>query len=140
MKAKKGKMSDDDGYDACDMCGAPTKGGKYVASDKAKKDALDWARARVELEARVRGVTGAHYDCTGKDDRALRVDALTALGVKGIDDRSDDYIAARLDAALEIRAETQTPAAVIAAGLNAHRTPARVEVVDANLLARKAWH
>jgi hypothetical protein len=136
---KQDKMAD--GYDACDMCGAPTKGGKYASSgDKAKKDALDWARARVELESRVRGVAGPHYDCTGKDERTLRIDALTILGVKGIDDRSDDYVAARLDAALEHRAETNTAAATFAAGMNARTSSAPVETLDANHLARKAWH
>jgi hypothetical protein len=138
---KKDKKAKKDGYDACDMCGAPVNAaGKYNGADKAKKDALDWARGRVELETRVRSVTGAHYDCTGKDDRALRLDALTALGVKGVEDRSDDYIAARLDAALELRAESNTPAAVIAAGLNVRPVSIKVETVDANHLARKAWH
>lgn len=140
-KAKKDKMADDDGYDACDMCGAPTKGGKYMSSgDKAKKDALDWARARVELETRVRSVAGAQYDCADKDDRTLRLDALAALGVKAIDGKSDDYLAARLDAALEHRAESNTAAATFAAGMNARTASVKVETLDANHLARKAWH
>jgi len=134
------KKAKADGYDMCDMCGAPVGAGGKYSGDKAKKDALDWARGRVELESRVRSVTGAHYDCTGKDDRALRLDALTALGVKGIEDRSDDYVAARLDAALELRAETNTAAATFAAGMNARPASAPVETLDANHLARKAWH
>jgi hypothetical protein len=137
-EAKHDKMSD--GYDACDMCGAPTKGGKYSGADKAKKDALDWARGRVELETRVRSVAGAQYDCADKDDRTLRLDALAALGVKALDGKSDDYLAARLDAALEHRAETNTAAATFAAGMNARTVSTPVETLDANHLARKAWH
>lgn len=136
-KAKKDKKDDD----KCDMCGAPINaGGKYSGADKAKKDALDWARARVELESRVRSVAGAHYDCTGKDDRTLRIDALTALGVKAVDGKSDDYLAARFDAALELRAENNTAAATFAAGMNVRTAPTHVETLDANHLARKAWH
>jgi len=136
-KAKKDKKDDD----MCDMCGAPVgAGGKYSGADKAKRDALDWARARIELESRVRSVAGPHYDCTSKDDRTMRLDALTVLGVKGIESRSDDYVAARLDAALELRAESNTPAAIIAAGLNARPASIPVETLDANHLARKAWH
>lgn len=136
-EAKHDKMAD--GYDACDMCGAPTKGGRY-SGDKMKADALDWARARVDLETRVRSVAGAQYDCADKDDRTLRLDALAVLGVKSVDGRSDDYLAARLDAALEHRAETNTAAATFAANMNARTVSTPVETLDANHLARKAWH
>lgn len=124
--------------DQCDACGAPTRGGRYY-SEGMKADAMADARARVELEHRVRAVAGADYTCDGKDDRALRLDALTKLGVAGLDDRSDDYIAARLDAALEAHAAKSTPAAVIAAALHAPRA-AGLPTLDANALTRKVWH
>lgn len=123
----------------CDMCGAPTRGGRY-SSDVVKADALTEARARVELETRVRAVVAADYTCDGKDDRSLRLDALASLGVTGVDARSDDYLCARLDAALELRAQAQTPAAVIARALTATPAAAPRETLDANHLAKKAWH
>jgi hypothetical protein len=51
----------------------------------------------------------------------VRVDMLAKLGVTVGDDRSDDYVVARLDAALELAAKQHSAASVIAGALNADK-------------------
>ena len=86
---------------------------------KLKADAMGIARARVQLETLAGAVCGRKYTADGKTDRELRVDMLAKLGVTVADEKSDDYVSARLDAALEHAAKSNTAASVIAGAMNA---------------------
>lgn len=108
-------------------------------ADKAQAATVAQIRARVGLEAQVRSVCGSDHVCDGKDDRALRVDALAKLGVTVDADKSADYVAARLDAALESRAAGQTAAAVVANALNAGANQQPAPSFDANDAMRQIW-
>ena len=69
------------------------------ATDPVKLDARVTARA--ELCDRARKVAGkADLDTSGSD-REVMTRALDARGIKGLEERSDDYVAARFDAASE---------------------------------------
>lgn len=83
-----------------------------------KADAIATAKARVQLETLATAVCGRKYDCADKTDRQVRVDMLAKLGVTVGDDRSDDYVVARLDAALELAAKQHSAASVIASAMN----------------------
>lgn len=89
------------------------------ALETVKADAVATAKARVQLETLATAVCGRKYDCADKSDRQVRVDMLAKLGVTVGDDRSDDYIVARLDAALELAAKQHSAASVIASAMNA---------------------
>jgi hypothetical protein len=89
------------------------------ALETVKADAVATAKARVQLETLATAVCGRKYDCADKSDRQVRVDMLAKLGVTVGDDRSDDYIVARLDAALELAAKQHSAASVIAGAMNA---------------------
>lgn len=106
---------------------------------QAKADAIAGARARVELEHTARSVLGAAYTCDGKTDRELRCDALAKLGVTVPADRSDDYVTARFDAAIEAATKTQTAAAVLAGAMNQGNQASALPVLDANQLTRSQW-
>ena len=117
---------------ACTACGAPCKDGRHDA-DAARAS----IRARMDLEARAKQVCGDSYDPTGKTDRAVRVDMLGKLGTTVTDAQSDDYVLARLDAALE----RQTPANEIAARMNRRDADAsKAESIDPNALTRATWN
>ena len=107
--------------------------------EQIRADAMAQARARVALETAARSVLGATYNCDGKTDRDLRVDALGKLGVTAGTDKSDDYILARFDAALEAAAQNNSASRVIADAMNA-QAPAQLPALSANNLAAKAWH
>jgi hypothetical protein len=85
---------------------------------KLKADGVSAARARVELETVAKAICGRKFDAAGKTDREIRVDMLSKLGVNVPADKSDDYVAARLDAALESARKSSTAAAVIARAMN----------------------
>jgi hypothetical protein len=75
-------------------------------SDAAATFAAGFAagKTRVDLEGKVATVLGTGYDFTGKTNAAIRADALKVLAPDvSVDGRSEDYIAARLDAAIETR-------------------------------------
>jgi len=91
------------------------------ALETVKADAVATAKARVQLETLATAVCGRKYDCADKSDRQVRVDMLAKLGVTVGDDRSDDYVVARLDAALELAAKQHSAASVIAGALNADK-------------------
>lgn len=114
----------------CDNCGAPMKDGAYCA-DSAK--AL--VAARVELEALA---AKAEVKADGKSDRQVRLDVLTAWGVKVDDGKSDDYIAARLDAETEHRAGKRTPSELIADAAARVKTDT-APAPDANAVMRGHW-
>ena len=107
--------------------------------EQIRADAMAQARARVALETAVRSVMGATYNCDGKSDREIRVDALAKLGVTAGTDKSDDYVLARFDAALEAAAANQSASRIIADAMNA-QAPAQLPALSANNLAAKAWH
>ena len=89
-----------------------------AAIAKLKADGVATARARVELETAAKAICGRKFDATDKSDREIRVDMLTKLGVTLPADKSDDYIAARLDAALESARKSSTAAAIVARAMN----------------------
>lgn len=129
--AKTAKLNAMKSGDKCDNCGAPMKDGAYCA-DSAK--AL--VAARVELETIA---AKAEVKADGKSDRQVRLDVLAAWGVKLDDTKSDDYIAARLDAETEHRAGKRSPMELIAdAASKAGAEPAKPEL-DANSIMRGHW-
>lgn len=89
-----------------------------AALAKITTEGMAAARARVELETAARAVCGRKYDCAGKTDREVRVDMLGKLGVTVAAEKSDDYITARLDAALETARKSSSAAAILARGMN----------------------
>jgi hypothetical protein len=60
---------------------------------------------RVSLILRAQPVLGADYDYRGRGNREIMQDALATMfdSIDGLDERSDDYVMARFDAALELR-------------------------------------
>ena len=106
--------------------------------EKVRADALARARARVELEGQARSVLGAAFVCDGKTDRELRADALAKLGMTVAADRSDDYVIARFDAAIEAAAAGQSASRVIAAAMNS-APAAALPALDANTMTRSLW-
>lgn len=86
--------------------------------EQAKADGLKAAQlayaegqAHAALVAQAKGICGDTYVADGKTHRQIRVDMLAAMGVTVADDRSDDYVVARVDAAIEAR-KSDTAAAV----------------------------
>lgn len=80
-------------------------------AEAAAKTAYAEGVARAELVATAKTVCGDTYTADGKSARQIRVDMLAAMGVTVADDRSDDYVVARVDAAIEAR-KSDTAAAV----------------------------
>lgn len=85
---------------------------ELAAAQKARTDALAatpaLVRARVELETKAASVMAKEFKMDGLDDRAIRVAVIKH--VSNVDlgaDKSDDYITARFDAAIE-RASTSS--------------------------------
>jgi len=119
--------------DKCDACGAPLQVGKYAADARDAE-----VRARLDLETKAAKVCGADWKADGKTDRQIRVDMLAKLGVTVADDKTDDYINARLDGAME---RTPTAASVVADALNASRKDGAAPVVpfDANDALSSQW-
>lgn len=72
-------------------------------AELAAKAAYADGMAHAELVATAKSVCGDTYTADGKTARQIRVDMLAAMGVTVSDDRSDDYVVARVDAALEAR-------------------------------------
>ena len=76
------------------------------AAEKARKDAADsfssQVRARVDLEGAARQVLGADADLAAMTDREIRVAVVKKTdGVEVPAEKSDDYVTARYDAAIE---------------------------------------
>jgi len=84
--------------------------GHPAAVEAAKADGIAQGKAFAVLEAQAKTVCGDAYKADGKDVLQIKRDMLDKLGVKLPDDRKDsaDYVAARLDAALESRASQTT--------------------------------
>ena len=96
-----------------------------AAVEQARKDGFAEGEARAELIAQAKTICGADYKADGKDAVAVRRDMLAALGVTVADDKSADYVLARLDAAIEARAATTT------AGVASTRTDGKHVSADA---------
>lgn len=79
-------------------------------ADQARQDAIDagpaLARARVKLEEQVKAVVGADFKVDGVSDHDLRLATLDKLGAQldAAKRGNADYVGARFDAALEVRA------------------------------------
>lgn len=97
-----------------------------AAVEQARKDGYAEGEARAELVAQAKTVCGADYKADGKDAVTVRRDMLAKLGVTVPDDKSADYVLARLDAALDARTDTTASAAAkhLANGTNPIRTDA----------------
>ena len=85
---------------------------KFDAAEKARKDAVDATpakvRARVDLETKAGPIMGKDFKMDALEDRAIQVAVIKHVtGVEVAADRSNDYVAARFDAAVE-RAGTST--------------------------------
>lgn len=80
-------------------------------SGSVHADQMKVARARVKLEERATEVLGKDVKLDGLSDREVQVLMLDKLGVKLDADKSDDYVAARLDALGDLteRARKVTP-------------------------------
>lgn len=86
--------------------------------DAVKADAYAQGKAFAALEAQAKTVCGDDYKADGKDALQVKRDMLDALGVKIPESHKDsaDYLAARLDAALEaIAGQTTATVAMTAA-------------------------
>lgn len=78
--------------------------------DAAKTDAYNEGKAFASLELQAKAVCGDDYKADGKDAKAVKLDMLAALKVTVPEAHKDsaDYVAARLDAALEAVANQTT--------------------------------
>lgn len=93
------KDGDDDDMMAMDKKEAPRAD---AADTLTREDALAIARARVLLETSLTPHLPAHYRFDGKTDAEIRADALHQVAPNvDVTGKSDDYIAARLDAVLD---------------------------------------
>ena len=88
-----------------------------AAIEAAKADAYAQGKAFAALEAQAKTVCGDDYKADGKDALQVKRDMLDALGVKIPESHKDsaDYLAARLDAALEAIAGQTTATVAMAA-------------------------
>ena len=117
------KMADEAkaGYDAAMEKIKQLEADMGLLAKKAKADALELFNA----VALCRGVVSG-YEPGEKSLREVRIDTLGGLGVKVKADDSDDYIRARLDAALEMRGP-RTASHILANGLQAAADKARAD-------------
>ena len=87
---------------------------KFDAADKARKDAVDAGptliRARVALETKAAPILGKDFKMDGLDDRAIQLAVIKAVSKVDVGaDKSNDYVTARFDAAIErVVASTDT--------------------------------
>ena len=100
------KSEDDDAAKTEDDDAAKPADDPTQKADAAATFAAGFAagKTRVDLEGKVAAVLGTGYDFAGKTNAAIRADALKVLAPDvSVDGRSEDYIAARLDAAIDTR-------------------------------------
>jgi hypothetical protein len=89
---------------------------KADKAEQARKDAVDAApkqiRARMDLEQKASSILGKEFKMDGATDRKVKCAVIKHISnVDVADDKSDDYVSARYDAALE-RAEASKDAFV----------------------------
>lgn len=100
------KSEDDDAAKTEDDDAAKPADDPTQKADAASTFAAGFAagKTRVDLEGKVAQVLGSGYSFDGKTNAAIRADALKVLAPDvSVDGRSEDYIAARLDAAIDTR-------------------------------------
>jgi len=104
----------------------------------ARKDATspervaELVKARVEFETRARTLLGPDADLAGRPERDVQIEALAKVSKADLSDRTDDYVSARFDAAVESAEATSAAEA----DLNATSTVAKADSGDSSDDAR----